>query len=290
MLKNFLLFGPYFFLLWTISDCLFANNQDPNLILRCQPALRLLVKGAKQKGAVTDPSKTISVEETVPTMVGQVDTGKTDRAPVFSRITPENIEALFTHVYNPEQSSDLLGAKGILYRGVDGEWKVMMWPTGQGARGNSIHHRDAVASVLAHEAQLLETLALEKDSVGVLALQQKLAELARELSLIRRSDSFSAETLGKFSGFQMTARKNSRTGKLEILSIDLDSSLTTAQVNENINQTTESVNELMGTIASAIDPMIRPRTYRIFKSQRANLTGEERLAAPEGARLEELVK
>lgn len=268
-----------------------ADNQTtPNLLRKCASVLPLIVRGAPQRGAIRDPIRTVDISETIPTTVGQVGTANPKKVSTFDKITPENISSIFSNNYTPEKQPDLLGAKGILYRGVDGQWKVLMWPTGEGREGNSIHHRDAVASVLEHESELIKRVALERDSIRPLELSDELARLAKNLSEVRRGYSFPLELLGRFSGFQMTARRNPSNGRIELLSVDLDSSLTSAQITGEVNQTTESVNEMMRTIASVIDPQLKPKEYRVFKRQREILTGSDRLTAPAGSKLTDLEK
>lgn len=225
------------------------------------------------------------LQEAVPTEVSQVKTGNPKTAPVFTELTSENIAKMFSHQYAPSTKPELRGAKGIVYRGLDGQLKVLMWATGEGPIGNSIHHRDAVASVLQQESSVLEKLFETRETIGMLNLQDKLERAARELSQIRSASTITDGIAERFSGFQMTASVDPRTGQLRLESVDLDSSLTSAQVSRGINQTTLHTQEVFDAISRVISSDVRPAEYRIDHLQIRGLSGTEPLRAPAGSRL-----
>jgi len=224
-------------------------------------------------------------DDAVPTQVGQVGTHASSTVPVFREITSENLPQLFTHQFSPNSHPHKRGAKGIVYQGIDGKTKVLMWPTGEDSKGNSIHHRDAVASVLEQEAAILEKLLEKKETVGMLNLQIKLETVARELSQVRKSETIPDGVVERFSGFQMTAFVDPKTGKFSLKSVDLDSSLTSAQISRGIKQTVGETQEVIDAISAALSLDVRPEEYRVEKSRLLNLSRKAPLRAPPKSRL-----
>lgn len=257
--------------LFLVPPSVFCADTDPKLLLKC---VRILKKIDVQKTPL------------IPAEVQQVGTGITRKAKTYTEINRSNIAELFTHQYAPEKDSSLLGAKGIVYRGVDGELKVVFWPTGQETIGNNIHHRDAVASVLQAEVKAMDVVLSDTNNMKVLMLQDALGNLSEQLSQVRSSQSIPDSVAERFSGFQMTAIRDPKTGAYQLKHVDIDSSLTSVQTQRGILQTVEETQNMLDAISRAIDSDLKPESYRLDKSQKQSLTGPEKLHAPAGSRLE----
>lgn len=253
------------------SFSVFAADTDPKLLIKCARIL-----------------KKINVQETplIPAEFQQVGTGMVRKAKTYTEINDSNISEIFTHQYKPEKDSTLLGAKGIVYRGVDGELKVVFWPTGQGLEGNNIHHRDAVASILQAEVKAMDVVLSDTNNMKVLMLQDALGNLSEQLSQVRSSQSIPDSVAERFSGFQMTAVRDPKTGTVKLKHVDIDSSLTSVQTQRGILQTVEETQNMLDAISQSISPQLKPESYRLDKAQKQSLTGPEKLHAPEGSRLE----
>jgi len=271
-MKTFLGSTFHIFLALLFScQLVFPADTDPKLLIKC---MRILKK--------------INVEQTplIPSEVKQINTGASQTAKTYTEVSPSNLAEIFKHQFKPEKDPNLLGAKGIVYRGVDGELKVVIWPTGEGPVGNSIHHRDAVASILQAEAKALEVVLHDTNNMKVLMLQDALSNLSEQLSQIRTAQSIPDSVAERFFGFQMTAVRNQRTGALTLKHVDLDSSLTSVQTQRGIGQTIEETQAMMDAIGEAISPEVKPESFRIEKSHKENLSGFGTLHGPQGSRLE----
>lgn len=170
-------------------------------------------------------------------------TTATNRSVVaFDKITPKNFHIIFTHLY--DEQSGFYGAKAIHYQLNNNQSSVVFWPTGNGRTGNNIHHRDALASTMELEAK--SYLEEENEELWVKTTD----ELEHFVTIGRSHESYSDDLLKRSAGFQFSAKGG------KIIFLDMDSSMTSAQVDRKITLSTSFIINSLKAMIKRISPQV----------------------------------
>lgn len=260
--------------IWT--NTIFAAPDS--LYIRCLNALRIVWEDSPVKGKLFHP---VPISETIPNILVRDTDGKMMAMPSFNKVNELTLPLLFSHQYEANRPNQY-GAKGLVYKALNGEWKVLMWSTGQGIQGNNLHHRDALASVLEYESGLIELVAMEKESTNLLKLSMDLKGRADIIRNVRRQENIADELLTRFHGFEMRALKNPTTGTLFLDTIDMESSLASTLSSREIQIDGLELQAAMNAIQASIIPELYPRAYKISRGAKIKFKNRNKLFAPAG--------
>jgi hypothetical protein len=93
-------------------------------------------------------SKNVATEKTVRSSTKDIE------VPLYSYITPQNIDSIFSHNYR-RTDRDRFGCKAIVTKVPGQSVRVYFFPTGSGTKNWNIHHLDALSSALGVPADLV---------------------------------------------------------------------------------------------------------------------------------------
>jgi len=203
-------------------------------------------------------------------VIKKIVKGKERTTIAATHINKKNFQTIFSHEYSP----GFFGAKALSYIDMQGNLHTVFWSTGTGTKQvTQIHHRDILADLMQREAQRIE----EKPRIRKIG--QKTEEdnwlayttAAEEISSIRNNKSIPGNILKRTHGFQLTAQIFR--GKFVITHLDVDSSITAAQLSNKTKKNPLMLALFLQKILSSVDPSIN-----FIKSIRVRNWPETKLA------------
>jgi len=171
----------------------------------------------------------------------------------FKDINKKNFDQLFSHQYDPDHP-DVTGIKAITYQHLDGDLSVSFWSTGIDGRANHLHHRDALTKALEAEAKKYDQ-AINPNEEKWFKINAEKDSLE---NLGRNHQAYAKNLLSRAQGFQLTAKETKLGGikKKVIVYLDIDSSITSAQISQNNFPGEETLASDIAHILNRIDPLL----------------------------------
>jgi hypothetical protein len=171
----------------------------------------------------------------------------------YNVINKNNFNDLFSHQYDSDHLEST-GIKAIIYRHLDNDFTVSFWSTGKKEVSNNLHHRDALINAISVEAKKYDSTEYINEELWF-----KLNEEKDSLeNLGRNHQAYTKNLLERSQGFQLTAKEIVLGGvkKKVITYLDIDSSITSAQISQNVFPSEEMLASQLAQILNRIDPAV----------------------------------
>jgi hypothetical protein len=210
----------------------------------------------------------------------EVQGKKGNTTDLHHRVFPSNIEQIFTHQYD-KTAPHRFGAKAIAVEIQPGVLHVFFFASGKGEIGNNIHHRDALSKTIEHSEsynsqltwKIAELFELYTQRIGTPGSDNQFqVDRVLQKSLKRSSHietavadlqtrtnrgssgytGFSRGLIQKSQGYQFTAEIVN--GQLKIVEMQIDSSITSAQISQQIEVRRSLQERLLDATLDRISP------------------------------------